>query len=308
MTAETAAKKEGETSIGAGEPGLPTDFFVGVTLLCVSFFILILALAGVLGEPTEAGGGHGADPKAKHEAKEGDAEKSHGEETGHAGETAGTSGKGEEEGAAGAAGEDPHGVHLRKGAEWIDPAATKVVLLPCEIKTGYELGLSLDEISSILTEGCTKAFGGLGVPLDKIKARLSTGEFKGLSRHLATGAYRAFRHAKSFDLASDRFVPESKYIPDRVRKAVELADREGVVDFEVRYVFALTIVGMGPGEEEKKRALVMACLFDLEVKRIHSCIFYPDLLPAEKLPIQQRFAAIPGEAIERLLAKAIQKK
>ncbi|MHC4598251.1 MAG: hypothetical protein ACYS47_04530 [Planctomycetota bacterium] len=312
MTAESAEQQEEKGTTGGKDGALPTDFFVGLTLLCVAFFVFVLSAAGVLGEGGEAKGGHGAEPEGKHEAKEADAEKKAPGKTDHAekeaGEKAAAPEEGPEEEALETAGGEPSRVALRKGAEPIDPAKTKVVLLPCDVKAAYELGLSVEEVSDVLSEGCAKSFGEMGVPLDKIKARLSEGEFEGLSRHLATGAYRALRWSDSFDLAADRFMAESKGVPARVQAAVDLAEREGVVDFEARYVFALTIVGMGPGEGNQKRVRVAACLYDLKVKRVHSCVYYPEVLPAEKLPIQQRFASIPGEAFERLMEKAAKGK
>ena len=295
------------------EAGLPADLIVGLSLLGICVFILVLAASGALGDGKSHGdGGHGSKTVSRHvePAKgKGTGEKPAGDSGSRAGKAAGVedhskAGEGEKPGDEEK--EEPV-VHLRKGAVPLDLAKERVVILPCDIWATYELGMSKEKASEIMSLGCETVFKGAGVSLLKIKTLMDEAGFEALSRRLATGSYRAIHWCDSFDIATDKIVSESRDIPTLVERVIAFVKKKGEVDFEPRYVYALTIVGMGPDEGGRKRVLVIACLYDLKVKLIHSCTYYPEVLPPGTLPIQRRIASIPEQAFERLMSVAARK-
>ncbi|MHC4778000.1 MAG: hypothetical protein ACYTFG_05400 [Planctomycetota bacterium] len=295
-----------EAATGSGGEGLPVDFYVGVSLLCLAVFFFVLSAAGALGEGKgQAADGHGAGTKAgSHEGeKGGDGEGGEKSKT-PSGKTARPGGK-ETTKPKGAEGGEPPLVQMREDAAPLDLAADKVVILPVVIEVDYIPGTDKHEASKALSLGVEKEFGHAGVSLLSIRADLDKAGFSALSRRLALGAYRTIQWCQSFDLAADTIVPVSKSLPSMVQKAVDLGEKKGSIDAGTRFVFAFTLDRMGIGEEgAQKRVRVIACLYDLTAKRIHSCTYYVKLIPKEAIPAKRCIDALPEEAFKRLMEKA----
>ena len=188
-------------------------------------------------------------------------------------------------------------VRVRKGARPIDLAKEKVFLLPCDT---FGFGEVADEaaMAAALFVGTASAFGESGVPLTPLKPVLEAAGLRGLTYQVAYGAYHIvdFHDSFSFDDGCGKGI---EMVPVALSKAIGLAvEKLGLEAPIPKYVFGLAVVSEGEAKPGVLEYRVIACLYDLDAKLLHS-VAYP-LRESKKDYLLIDMAGLPGQVFESL--------
>jgi hypothetical protein len=193
------------------------------------------------------------------------------------------------------------GTNVRPGAKPVDLDAERVLILPVDTWAFYSLDLGQVELSARLFTGCITAFAGSGVSLEPLRSLLVEKGLHKTAGRLANGADQMIRFHSSFDLSAERVPRKFREVPRKTAEIAKLAVEKLGLDFMPRFVFALAIEGLGKDKAgDRLKYRVMACLFDLQKRLVHSCAHFEGTIPMEKKPAMAEIAKIPRKAFKTL--------
>ncbi|MHC5038077.1 MAG: hypothetical protein ACYTHM_12240 [Planctomycetota bacterium] len=201
-----------------------------------------------------------------------------------------------------AAGPVPGGVISREDAEPLDLMRDKFFILPCETWGVFTLGIDPGTLSKALFAECIAAFGASGISLEPLKAELKKRRLSAIAHRLAYGAFHMVDFHQAFDMSRDTCGRGIDEYPLQMAQVAELAKAKLGLPALPKYAFAFALTGLGKDKSEKTlNVRVTACIYDLQAKLVHSCMYFKRPVSLESNLAKEQILSIPGDVAAAML-------